>query len=113
MGAATGTRVRLIIARMGGEAVLRRKQSGTTDRLNHNTGDYVDEGTILCAPYHPDGGSGQTGAGELDLEAPLFAVPPGEDVRLNDRIIYEKNAYEVESVTTRSNFLVVETKESG
>ena len=113
MFGATATRTRLVISRMGGEAVLRRKREGSTDRLNHSTGDYADEGTILCAPYYPDGESGQTEAGELDLDAPLFAVPADADIRQNDRLVYEMTKYEVEAVTTRQHYLVVQTKETG
>lgn len=109
---ASSTRSRMLISKMGDRAVLRRKQSGSVDRLNHNTGQYEDIGTILCAPYNAVSEAGKTAAGELDIDQSTFAVPIDEDVRTNDRIVYGEKKYEVESVTTRQHYLVLQTTET-
>jgi len=112
MFTATTTRVKVMLSKMGGEAVHRRKAQGSVDALNHNTGSYEDTGTVLCAPYNPSSDSQQTAAGELDLNQPLFAVPGDVDLRQNDRLVYQQTVYEVESVTNRAHYQIAQTKET-
>lgn len=103
-------RIRSLISRVGMEAVISRKTGSGTDRLNHSTATYESVDTALCALYNPDSGFGQTAAGELDLDAPTFAFPTSADIRVNDRITYDLNEYEVDSVTPRPTHTVVQTK---
>lgn len=108
---ATVTRVRVMLSKMGGEAVHRREQQGSVDVLNHNTGDYENIGTLLCAPYSPETNSGQGDAGEVDIGSSLFAFTRQADIRQNDRLVYEETKYEVESVTRRAHYQIAATKE--
>lgn len=100
-----------LLSRAGREAVIRRKDTTGTDQLNNKTGNYASIGVEVCAYYDPSSGGGQTASGEISITTPHFAFSKDADIQLNDRVVYDQIAYEVEKVTERPTHTVAVTKE--
>lgn len=104
-------RVKTVLSRLGREAVILRKNTSGSDRLNHPTGNYEMVANVVCAYFDPDTGGGQSASGELSITNPKFAFASGADIRVNDHIVYDGTSYEVEKLTNRPSHTIALAKQ--
>lgn len=105
------TRIRMLLAKFGDEAVVERKDIDGTDQLNNATGTWNIIGTTLCSPYYK-GMNEQVfmNSGTYDTDRPVLAFPRDTIVEDGDRVNYQDTTYSIESLTLRKTYILAEVK---